>query len=577
MRKVVDELVVTLNLDVSGFKTGMAQVKADLQMTGKSAVDAQINVKKFLAAFDTPNVSRFLKSYQQSLTEAGREQIRLGQTGQVAGEKIDKGMRRGGFGALSLLYIAVRLNKALGFPALYRMSEEVVSSETKTLRLANALKLNTTYLQEWQLVMGRHGVDAEAFNGSLERIAGNIGKLGTNVRGAKIMTAYLGLAGISDSMVKGKDSLAFLKLYIEQMGHMTSERQFTVGRRLGLTNEEIEAIKEAGPALSQQLAAMKGLAATQEELLNAREVSIAQKELSQSWERAKQQIVSALLPSIKSLIGALTQVTQWVRNNKDIVVMALLAIATACALVAVAAVQMAAGFVMAQVAAGGLLSIGLLPVVAAVVAAAGGFVLLNQYLESSKDRMDAVSASADAMTQAMEAGHQDKDKKFGARRAAELSRVNMNTGMMHIGETIRHYEKERHAASLRAGATQFLATALNAGPLGANNSGAKRVQEIDSKLADLTYKKHQLQANMDKFDRAMQRKLGPEGMHALKVEGGHLYGKAVEASIHVNTVTIQVGTAKEGIEALTNLRNHTALGGGGMPPAPAYAGGMDGN
>lgn len=570
-RKVVDELVVTLGLDMTGWNTGMAKAKTDmasLEKAARASMKAVVEAAGGEAGAIAAVAARARAAMVSGAKKADAALAGAGASGEEAGNKIAKGMRTGTLSTLSLLYAAVRLNKAFGFPMLFRWSEEVVESETKTLRLANALKLNTTTLQEWQLVMGRHGVEASAFNGSLERIAGNIGKLGTQVRGAKILQQYLGLSGITDEMVKGKNSLAFLQLFVDQMGKMTAERQFTVGRRLGLTNEEIEAIKEAGPALREQLAAAKDLAATQEELQNARDVAVAQKQLSQEWERAKQQIVSALLPVLKSLISALSTIATWARQHKTLVAAILIGIASALVVLGAAAGIAAAGMFSAALGAAGL-SAGLAPLAIGLGVIVGGLLYLNSELGYTRDAMNEVRDAATGMQAATMGKDQKKDARFKRDEARRISIENYNAFKR---------DNERQLAIARADLASAAVSSrrLGGGEVSTIQGSAEqrdRIRELETRLA--LGKTH-----FDQFLREVKKEDGQGAFdkmrHGAATEALQASLEATRASMKIDTVNINVGTVKEAADMLANLPGHVGGHNQMVPSSASFAGGMSG-
>lgn len=563
-RKVVDELVVTLGLDMTGWNTGMAKAKTDmasLEKAARASMKAVVEAAGGEAGAIAAVAARARAAMVSGAKKADAALAGAGASGDAAGNKIAGGMRKGGLGALSLLYAVVRLNKAFGFPMLARWSEEVVESETKTLRLANALKLNTTALQQWQLVLGRHGVEADAFNGSLERIAGNIGKLGTNVRGAKILQQYLGLSGITDAMVKGKDSLSFLQLYVDQMGKMTAERQFTVGRRLGLTNEEIEAIKEAGPALRGQLDAAKRLAATQEELENARDVAVAQKELSQEWERAKQRIVTGLLPVITALTKALTQFAEFSQRHATFMRVVFIAIA-----VALTGVMLTLGGAFLTAATGVATfggALGLLVSPIALVTAAGvASILTITNLIGQIDALEAKSKKLHDEATGFSAATLGDNQKRGAKFKSYEAR--------HISLESYHTFKEQNEARLRSlqAARAEEASALSMSGAATREAHADKLAAIDQQVKELQTRLSLGATHFSQFMNIVRQQDSATDYAKLSrmAQAEGLMGNSTK----IDTVNINVNSTKEATDVVRDLP-HKAL-----PLSSSFAGGMSG-
>jgi hypothetical protein len=363
---VVDSLLVTLDLDSTKFDAGVGKVLAKLKELEAAAKDVKLG---------------------EGLDSAGNK-------GKDASNRINAGMGRSMM-AVGLLTAAVyKLNSALGLPALKRMAQETVDSETRTLRLANSLQLNSVAMQAWQKSIQLQGGDVGSFNASLEKMSANLGKLGTNVRGAKILQQYLGLAGVTDSMVQGKDALGVLQLFGQQMQGMSVERQFLVGRKLGLDDATIRTLQETGPMISQQVAEMKQLAATNEELQNSRQVAIAQREANLEWERAQQVISTSFLPVLQKLASTLKAASQWIREHQDTVRKAVIIVGAALAGLAVVATAaslaiLAAGIKIAigmTLATGGLSAVGVVAGIAALTGLATAATLSASSFESVTDK-----------------------------------------------------------------------------------------------------------------------------------------------------------------------------------------------
>lgn len=295
--KVVDELVVTLDLDPTKFNKKIEQILESLKMVEKAAVGVGTALSgKTAPALETTGVQ-----------------------GERAGSRIGGGFRGAAMVVAALDAAVYKLNQTLGLPAFRRITQEVIDAETATVRLGETLKVNTTDLQAWQKVITLHGGDGQKFGNELEKVAANIGKIGTNVRGAKLLKDYLGLAGVTEGMAKGKNALDFLKLYAEQVDKMTPERQLLVGRRLGLSDAAIRTFQDSGPILAAQLAQMKELSATNEELQNSRNVAETQAMANLQWERAKQVLAVALLPAMQRLANMLQAASKWAREHASAV------------------------------------------------------------------------------------------------------------------------------------------------------------------------------------------------------------------------------------------------------------------
>jgi hypothetical protein len=463
---IVDQLLVTLELDSAKFTAAIEKVKVQLGELSKAAKDMPLG---------------------GAMKTAGDE-------GDAAGTKIKGGMGRGMMGVMMLVAAVYKLNTAFGLPALKRMTQEVVDSETKTLRLSNYLQLNARELQAWQKTVQIHGGDIGGFNSGIEKMSANLGKLGSNVRGAKILQQYLGLAGVTDAMVKGKDALAVLKLYSEQMQSMDPGRQVLVGRKLGLDDNTIRTLQDGGPLLAEHLQNMRSLAATNAELWNAREVARAQAEANLQWERAKEVVGAAFLPVLLKLSASLKEASQWIRAHQDVVKKAAVFIGaalTGLALVAGAAAVaiMVAGLKIAfgmTLATGGLWAVGaaagVLALGAIAVAAGNAAGLFDTLKDAHSGAVDEILAGDQKLAVAAKAGQVYSQWVKEAREELEkLKKIQ--------GETAQAIVKENERAQQR-GYSAF--------------GAAPPVEPADTaKLAGLTSKAAALQARYAEIERRL--------------------------------------------------------------------------
>ena len=471
MATVIDQLVVTLDLDSKKFEQGIVKAAGLLNKLSAAAKGMQLNL--------TP-----------AAKQAGEAVAEVGDKGERAGARVERGFGSARMGVYAFIAAVYKLNESIGFPAIRRMTQEVVDSEAETFRMAKSLRLNSTELQAWGKTVQIHGGDIHSFNSSLEKMEANLGKLGTQVRGAKILQQYLGLSGITDAMVKGKDAFSVLTLFANQMQSMSVERQFLVGKRLGLDEATIRTLQEGGPAILETVQRMRELAATQEELKNAKEVAVAQAEANIQWERAKQVLATAFIPALRTAADMLAGLSGFVREHKTVVVSAMIGIGTAllgfAAIAAIAAAGiLASGFEIATgmtLATGGAWAIGAAAGIAALTAVAA-----------------AAGETAEAFNQTRDAHHDmvdeiiNGDKKLEAMQAARKREVEWRKENAAGMQNIMEQQREASAAlreqrgSFLVGAGSFFSRHFGEGDYARIQEGkeaelVKKIQELDALL-----------------------------------------------------------------------------------------------
>ena len=535
-RTIVDQMVAVLELDSSKFDAGIVAVMQKIK-----ALDGQLKVA-------TAGVTRGMRS--------------AGASGEQAGQQISKGMGGGRMGIFMLIAAVYKLNEAFGLPGITRFVQEVADSETQTLRVAESLRLNTTELQAWQKVVQIHGGSVSGFNSGLEKMSANLGKIGTHVRGAKLLQQYLGLASVTDAMVQGRDALGVMRMFAEQMAGMTVQRQFLVGRRLGLDDATIRSLQAGGMALMDQVAAERKLAATNEELQNARGVAEAQAEANLQWERAKQVIGAAFLPMLQHLSTALREASKWIREHQTAVKVAVVVIGaalTALGVVAAAAatVVMLAGLKIAfgmTLATGGAWMIGVAAGVAALAAIAAAALLTAGSFDEIKDAHSGMVDEILGGDAKLKAAYEWQKKyneilEKNAKRLTDL-RKQMAEGRAAINEA-------------DIGSKAYIDRWVSY--ITGHVSDPKKLAELQQHQASVeeTYRKFTEAGNW--FQQSVENRSAQAWQRnpqlAMRVAHGIEAAQYKEADVKINQVTIQVGSAKEVLDVDINTHRITVTHG----------------
>ena len=553
---VVDQLVVTLDLDSSKFMEKIAQVKQQLKELGIGT-----------------------KSVAVSTAGLGKQLKVTGEEGRKATAKMSRGMGRARMAVLALTAVVVKLNAVFGLPALKSMTQDVVDTEASTLRLARSLQVNSTELQGWQKAVQLQGGDVGSFNSSLLKMSANLGKVGTDVRGAKMLQQYFGIAGVTDAMVKGKDVLQVMSLFATQMRQMSTEQQRMVGKKLGMDEADIRLIQEGGAALMYDVNAMKQLAATNGELQNAKEVAHAQALANMQWERAKQILASSFLPALRTLASMLSQISEWAKKHAEVVRVAAIVIGSSLAALGVAMtaasfVILAAGLRTATgmtLATGGLWMVGVTVGIAALI----GLAVAAESTASAYDKVaDAHERVANQQDRANEAAQKELDRRKLEITYAEQYRdavEKLNAQIEKTKSDIRESKASGSTTTIRGGRLGGVHVGI---PREADPSLVKHQAVLEETLAALSRRESYRTGGAMQAQYARWSGMGTKEAIALAHNMGTIIQK--EADVKINSVYIQVGehgAADEIALRLSNMGRQT----GDQKPKPGQTPGAGGN
>lgn len=344
MANIVDQLVVILELDSTKFKEGIEEAKATLKgLEGiiKLLQSASKNMgSEFKAAGQAANQAREQVTRLNEVVQQSSAQTKdLGEQAEEAGKRGEEGgllmagslakvLGVGGLVAATVMKITSEakqlvgeLNNLVGVKALVNWARESAESADAVYRFSDELGLNMQRVQAWQDVMGMYKVGPEAFRGSVLAMETQLGKLGTELRGAKNVVKALGIEGVTESMVKNKDALSILELFTAQMHKLNQEgrpdRALAANRLLRIDQGTLQALMLAGPHLKNLLDAREKIANSDQEIAAASKTATSWRDLEERWEHTKLTLVNELQPALTETARLLGEVTKWAKEHPE--------------------------------------------------------------------------------------------------------------------------------------------------------------------------------------------------------------------------------------------------------------------
>ena len=300
MATVIDAFLVTLGLDPKDFSTAVQQV---------------------------------IKEQEQLRKESEHTAQHMQEQGEKAAEFFTTILEKAGilFGALA------------SFHEMKEFMHEEQEAQITTLRLAQNLKITTEQLGEYQEVAARLGGSAQGVNSSLEAFGEKLEKVGTKLRGAKMMTlAFQQIfgPGFQESAIKGKPAIEVLDMLHEKLKGMSYFKAKAMTQMMGLHDpglirsliaegEEIDELKERVNELG---------FASEEQGKASIEWEHAQKDVAQANRSMGRVIMDMLVPAMKAWAKIQTEISQWATKHPQEIRLAFLTLTSAVTAFGVAAV-----------------------------------------------------------------------------------------------------------------------------------------------------------------------------------------------------------------------------------------------
>jgi len=293
MANIIDSLIITLGLDAKKFHEGIKTVEENLKETAHKAQEAAEKIEAF------------------------------GKHGEAAMD----GLKEHVLGMLSVF-------ASVG--AFMAFTESTVKAQVATMRLSKEAHIGVEELGALQMVADKFGGSAEGVNSSIKMLGGNLGVLGTKLRGAKQAAMGLGMVfgkagneaeAFAVKTFKGKTAMEAMLMLADKVKGMEFLTAQKVLGRVGIRDEGMmRALAKGKEAFEEYIEEHKKFAATEEDVHASHEFEEAQKDAGFAIKKVGMMIVQFALPALKLLTDALFKIANWVREHPALIKAAFTAI-----------------------------------------------------------------------------------------------------------------------------------------------------------------------------------------------------------------------------------------------------------
>lgn len=237
-------------------------------------------------------------------------------------------------------------------------------------KLTSTMGFNIKQMDAWGAAAERNGGSASSFQASVVGLQDQLSDI--QFGGGQQIIQDLAMMGVSAFNSNGqlKDTFSLLESVAGVFEGMSARQSASFGRRLGLDQGTILLLQQGRVGVQQLVEQQERLgSATEESYLAAADFNDAQDNLNRSLTSIWQTINTAILPIFTSFLNGVTDIVNWMRDNKDFTIGFFIAIGTAITAVALPAITSLVGAIA------GIAAPFAIPV-AAVAALAAGFALL---------------------------------------------------------------------------------------------------------------------------------------------------------------------------------------------------------
>ena len=355
---IVEQMLVELMLDTSKFAAQADKAEKKNQALEKSLDKTEKASKQAGKANE-----ELAKKYHSSIEQTAK----FGQ----AIAKVTKGLT--GFFAV-----------IIGSTGLFKLANDAAHANMEVSKLSGQLGMATASITDWQNAAGAFGGSAQGMTASLTGIKQAMN--GLVMFGDASMLPYFNALGVSvvDDAGKVRKLDDVMLDLADSFQKMPKEQAYTIGKKMGFDDGTINALISGRKELQEILDIQKRMYHSDEKAIaRSRELTKQQAILSAHWQSMKQLVGDALTPILLTLIKVVNRFFEFLQRHEKVVKAVFQTAAIVIGVLLIPTLLSAGRALLAFIAPFtplirlmGALGIAISPVIAAVTALAGAFVLL---------------------------------------------------------------------------------------------------------------------------------------------------------------------------------------------------------
>lgn len=355
---IVEQMLVELMLDTSKFAAQADKAEKKNQALEKSLVKTEKASKQAGKANE-----ELAKKYHSSIEQTAK----FGQ----AIAKVTKELT--GFFAV-----------IIGSTGLFKLANDAAHANMEVSKLSGQLGMATASITDWQNAAGAFGGSAQGMTASLTGIKQAMN--GLVMFGDASMLPYFNALGVSvvDDAGKVRKLDDVMLDLADSFQKMPKEQAYTIGKKMGFDDGTINALISGRKELQEILDIQKRMYHSDEKAIaRSRELTKQQAILSAHWQSMKQLVGDALTPILLTLIKVVNSFFEFLQRHEKVIKAVFQTAAIVIGMLLIPTLLSAGRALLAFIAPFtplirlmGALGIAINPVIAAVTALAGAFVLL---------------------------------------------------------------------------------------------------------------------------------------------------------------------------------------------------------
>ena len=294
----------------------------------------------------------------------------------------------------------------IGSTGLFKLANDAAHANMEVSKLSGQLGMATASITDWQNAAGAFGGSAQGMTASLTGIKQAMN--GLVMFGDASMLPYFNALGVSvvDDAGKVRKLDDVMLDLADSFQKMPKEQAYTIGKKMGFDDGTINALISGRKELQEILDIQKRMYHSDgEAIARSRELTKQQAILSAHWQSMKQLVGDALTPILLTLIKVVNSFFEFLQRHEKVVKAVFQTAAIVIGMLLIPTLLSAGRALLAFIAPFtplirlmGALGIAINPVIAAVTALAGAFVLLyddyDTWAKGGKSLFDWSSFSA---------------------------------------------------------------------------------------------------------------------------------------------------------------------------------------
>lgn len=272
----------------------------------------------------------------------------------------------------------------IGSTGLFKLANDAAHANMEVSKLSGQLGMATASITDWQNAAGAFGGSAQGMTASLTGIKQAMN--GLVMFGDASMLPYFNALGVSvvDNAGKVRKLDDVMLDLADSFQKMPKEQAYTIGKKMGFDDGTINALISGRKELQEILDIQKRMYHSDgEAIVRSRELTKQQAILSAHWQSMKQLVGDALTPILLTLIKVVNSFFEFLQRHEKVVKAVFQTAAIVIGMLLIPTLLSAGRALLAFIAPFtplirlmGALGIAINPVIAAVTALAGAFVLL---------------------------------------------------------------------------------------------------------------------------------------------------------------------------------------------------------